>query len=1411
MARYRLASLDELGDYTISPTSDQTQLWNAIGRNAGSQTGDNYFTKRAKSIDNAIGTTGAAIAATAKDAWENLSTDTLRQERRNNMNDIARKYGYNSWDDWQDAYANAHQAGDTAKIAEMEPQLQEFQAQANTNAAKANEKAANYRDYMQNNDVSKRINQDQGKFLGSAINTLSTATDVLGLTNGPVSNAIQGGIEGIADELEQNGLQNFDWGRAGQNVAIGAATGGVVGGLNKGLTSALAKNGGNLFKGGNFVTRGLNDLGSKTALGRGISTIATGAGRGALSGAVGGATGAGLSSALNGVEIGQGFANALQGAAQGAGQGAFAGATMAGTNMALNKTPVAGKFLRDVNQAQEQWQRSGKDFNEKLTNTLTSGDSSVGEWLQGNKQSKLLGAAGRIGNRITDVSGTPAENSRVFSVSGTDEQYTFASTDTAPRGVKQAAVDYAYETDGRIDPSELTEFYNAAQKFEGDIHSLAEQYSMETDGRVDPNEYVDFMMQSSKTGNTRSLNIGDRKSIVDYLEADAEGIPQTAPAYRAGEAFDEAVADLRNNYTDTELAEMLRNTNNSKIRGVIQGALKTNTPTTAAGWLKKAGERIVEDANNRGVGLSIRDTNNRLAFAGNEGDQVNGLGGETNGLFSSSVIKGGAPDGGNLVKADYPLPKNASKRAIGQTIRDVIKSRFQGNSYDVGDTGIKAAVNSRTVSEMGYQQPNMNDSDFNRKGSMAGNLDELLENMTNARRIENKKPDIKPNVDYYISGRVAVDVGDGEIYNPRVDVEVKNGRPVAYNISDIKKYPGATPQGVPSGGDQPAVDYRGTYGRETIIPQGEQDVKPETEVYRTLTGESEPLRTSKEYEYRQKRNQKLLDQYGTIDKPTAKAVRAVETVGQIADAGFEKPAEVEAVIKRITGSDGTVNKLNRKVISNAGQVNTMDGVDPNTTIEDFIDQQVRLNGLYGTNDGNAITTEIKAVLGQLPSRRNGTITGLDDAQDTFDVIQMLEKHGANYKGRSGSNYATSTPYKEQKAAVIDAVATVLKDRIYDASDISKVVTPEVISDMKSWYPENKKWATWVDENIATAKTGADLRAAQAPFVRMGRLIENTIVNSGTFGSKVPRQLLRIATSNPLGVALNTAELLSETPVGRRLQAWGYDKLADRAARKTATTGGTPTPTTPTQVPTTGATTTATEYNPATQIYNSIGRQQGLINGEQARTAQYLADATNAVASDGTLEGLVAPTTAPSTSVYNSVYGTPSTGTTAGTATNYFPQTGDYWTDLLGRAMSSAIDADDADAFGSLYAMYQDALSKLDSKSSQKLTATQQRANAALNSLERLAQMTPDLGYNLSNIPVIGDIATFGGNDYESEAKSLAQQIGYMVSGANIKEEEAYNIGKAYVPQPFDSESTRRNKLQRAREIIAQYQNGYATE
>ena len=125
-------------------------------------------------------------------------------------------------------------------------------------------------------------------------------------------------------------------------------------------------------------------------------------------------------------------------------------------------------------------------------------------------------------------------------------------------------------------------------------------------------------------------------------------------------------------------------------------------------------------------------------------------------------------------------------------------------------------------------------------------------------------------------------------------------------------------------------------------------------------------------------------------------------------------------------------------------------------------------------------------------------------------------------------------------------------------------------------------------------------------------------------------------------------------------------------------------------------------------------------------------------------------------------------------------------------MSTAINNNDVTAFASLYGMYQDALSQLSKNNTAdanvKLSDTQRRAYAAENSLDELEQLTPDFAYTVSNIPLVGNIATLGGNTYDSAANSLATQIGYMLSGANIKEEEAQRIGQSYVPQPLDNEN-----------------------
>lgn len=1239
-----------VGNKFIDTNAPEYQMYNTLGRDAGSNSGSggNFLQKRASSIGNAVGTTLSAPISLARDIGENIATSQFQKDTHTRMNDIAKKYGYNTWSDWQDGYAAARESGDTAKFNEMTKQLEEFKAQANANASEANAKAAGYEDYRQNNLISQNINQDRGKFLGSAINTLSTATDLLGLTNGPISNAIQGGIEGVADELEQNGLENFDWGRAGQNALVGATTGAVVGGLNKGINSALAKNGGNLLKGGNMLTRGINNFNQNNGLGRAISTIGTGAARGAVSGAVGGATGAGLSAALNNGDV---LGSALQGAGQGLGQGAFAGGVMAGANMAINKTPGANRFMQKVNQAQENWQNSGDSFNERLANTYASDNGrlvntrlgqKVGDWIDN-----------RYTNRINDGARTRLADALTQSI--------------------------ANEAQGGI--SGDTKFVRLTNDRIKDINTLREAQGFTP---LDDRQVIAY---------ENALN----KNLLNRVK---EGMTVNDVANMAYESLMSPNAEAlpgNEGTTNTMMVSPYKNRFNSSIIDDFKGttSLKSIEPRS------------------------------------------------TNKVNAQRAIKNDL-----LGQPGSPLAAN-QEGGVTQT------------SSLEGSTSLGEATPLRTRASIISQD----EQNVNTMPAKSNEFDYVFED---ARGNRSRLPELRQTL------------------NPDSNTVVANSELIDSPVRG-RMYDNMT--------DDQFVDYAKRNGWNLVE-------SPETEVYRALTGktaqpeiQAEPGKTSKEYTYRQKRNEKLLDQYGTIDKPTAKAVRAVETVGQIADAGFEKPVEVEAAIKKITGSDGTLNKLNRKVIANAGNVNTMDGLDQGTSLSDFIDQQIRLNGLYGTNDGKALTTEIEAVMNKLPSRRNGTITGLDSAEDVFDVVQTLEKHSANYKGRSGSNYGTTSPYKEQKAAVLDSLSTMLKDRIYDASDISKVVTSDVIDDMKSWYPDNKKWATWVDENVATAKTGADLRAAQAPFVRMGKIIDNGVVNSGTFGSKIPRYMLRMATSNPLGVLVNGAEMVSETPIGKRIAAKAYDKLADRAAAKSATgntgtvptqasakAGETPAPTSPTpNTPTTTETPTTASYNPQTQIYNAIGRVEGEMANDRMRNAS-------------TLEDLVIPTEN-ETSVYNSLYGNNGTN---------------YQVLELRDAMYRARAAGDNNAATELYNMYQSALGNGTTSTEQvKLTDKQRQANAAARALDDMVNAENNFAYDISDIPIIGGLANMTGNDYKAKAEALALQVGYMLSGATVNAQEAKNIGMAYVPQPRENETERKRKLAQLRAIISDYQQTYA--
>lgn len=1006
---YSNVSWDEFNAIRQNP--NQTRIFDMLSRQQ-SQSGvnggeENFFAKRAKSLENAFGTTGAVLAGGIIEQNERNRIDEQNKRFNQSLDDIYKSAGFNNIDDYynakeaaeRDAFgrigfdiddywdkrANADIAGDKDTISRLDASYNEAKAkigndenlarfndiqerlknQASANQTEAKESADKYKDYLKNSYIGQKTNQDQGKFAGSAINTLSTMFDVLAPGAGVLANSVQGGIEGVADELEQNGLKNFDWNRAGQNALIGATTGAVTGGLNRGISNQLAKNGGNLFKGGNAITRGLNNLGSSTTAGRIGSTLATGAARGAVSGAVGGATGAGLSAAMNGQDV---LGSAIEGAQRGLGQGALAGGVMAGAGLAKNS----------------------------LQNAMNGGQPTE-----------------------TELTNRPMQQEDVEPKNGIVNRQ-----------------------------------------------------------NIQPVEEDTGLYPAFEPGNDRIQQRNKLQSIGDQLMNDA------------------------------------KSQKNSALYDTLDARTAQRSTKTGA----------VEELSRLGV-----KPDNYLESA-KTSDYINNL--MTN-LAENSEVKVMAPgllDELSPNKMNVYLPTEKAEKTYNEYIKRITADGSTPDQYSAGNLLKITREFGKAANDLRY--------------SRAEGAAEVAQALTNAKKI---------------------------LRNVAADALEREG--ITGNVAN----------------DQIAKGLA-------------------------------KLGASKE-----------IQDYYTQD---------------------------------------------------------VDGKAP--TISDYI-------------------------------RRSSLFEQARDMGTQMDAEQYT---------RSASKVATNPLTKMWNASGLDKpVNTILKNTVAPvASGITKVASKAL------------KGAGDIEAGIKNVLTGSD--------------------------TPIPTNRTPVDTGNVIDTA----------------------------------------------------------YNPATRVYEAIGRTEGLTNAEQARTANYITNAVQESNGGGqpgnTLESLAMPvSTTEGTSVYNAMYGTPSAGSriTSPSGNSYFQATGDYWTDVLARALTSAIEADDVDAFASLFAMYQDAASKLDKQSAkastgnQKITATQQRANAAMNSLNRLSQMTPDLGYNLSGIPVIGGIATLGGNDYEGEAKSLAQQIGYMVSGANIKEEEAYNIGKAYVPQPFDSEQTRKNKLNRAYDIIRQYQNGYAVD
>lgn len=587
-------------------------------------------------------------------------------------------------------------------------------------------------------------------------------------------------------------------------------------------------------------------------------------------------------------------------------------------------------------------------------------------------------------------------------------------------------------------------------------------------------------------------------------------------------------------------------------------------------------------------------------------------------------------------------------------------------------------------------------------------------------------------------------------------------------------------------------------------------------------------KTSTAGQLRLKAAQALLDQYGTIDRPTARSAFALENTQKVADAGFTKPADVENMINNITGANGKVTKLTQKLVSSAKPVDT------ESDISKILDQQIALNHLSGTSNETAVRKEVEAILKSLPSRQEGSITGLDQPEDVFDVIKAFERQSADLKGKSGNNYRMTTPERTSQAKVLDSLSGVLKDRLYSGTNIKNILTPDVANELKSLAPKNEKWSNYVDNTIMKANDIGELRSSVAPFVNMGKVIDNQYMNYGTHGQRVGdaanegRQIARMISRTPvLGKILGD---IASSNVADRVRAKAYNYMADQAEAKSNSANLSTTTPKQSKIPDNKITNLSSlilgrEVIPQTAL-NMIGRGVGNDNaykvqdalqhpelGEdesQAIRQQYMQDyGYNQGVYDGNTQY-----------AQNAIHGSAMGGNTAQNNVNMMGGTpqGDSNNPItgqlanIGNAMQLALNAGDITSYAKLAGIYsnildvyktQEAIFSPQTKPT-KLTDSQKKANVAMDLLNNLEGQQANVGSAVADIPIIGGIMNLGGNEYKSSAEALESALGYLQSGAQISEKERESIRRAYIPQWGESEAVKKRKLATARQVIQNF-------
>lgn len=538
----------------------------------------------------------------------------------------------------------------------------------------------------------------------------------------------------------------------------------------------------------------------------------------------------------------------------------------------------------------------------------------------------------------------------------------------------------------------------------------------------------------------------------------------------------------------------------------------------------------------------------------------------------------------------------------------------------------------------------------------------------------------------------------------------------------------------------------------------------------------------------------VLDQYGTT-RISDRVNGINDAIMEVADLGLTRRADIDGFANAITGKDGEVSKIIRKSLNSAGKTNgrldiSMDDVYRAVGASKGAKDQIES---FFTDKGKKYTVD-----------QNGNMSRMD----MYDFGKELEKEAYRMIDRGERLQNDQTQRYGQGLRILG------EEYINKATDGVDIKANINVNKLKNILPGNEKWAAKVDDFANNARTIQDARSFIAAPTKMALLGQAAEFNQNTFGANMgdmgrdAGRAIRAGTSrNPvIAVGQIAAEKALTSDAAKQKAIKSAQKgLANIAAGGTGKTG-----------------VKGAVKNIAAKVGNKIDNFGNKINDDTFSSASYAgilptfgevanaqiarqaglgtANSENTKALRQAISNELQDAQTQYENAKNIIDSLPTANTTANKGVQQLQ--------TISNAMEAALAAGDITAYGQLADLYKKAYAiygqDTTATTAKALSANQAKALTAQGQLEKLAQMSPDAGTALANSPLGFLVNLGGGNEYANQAKSLATTLGYLLSGANIKESEAERIGQAYVPTAFDSEAVKQQKIERARQLIQSY-------